>query len=243
MARFLAPFPAAARAALTAAQTRHDTVIAELVAAARPGHPSVITNELRNQLTADVQAAEDELSDARRTARAIPARARLAQTAPDTMVLDTETKLITHAIRMAAYNSESALARLLHAHYPRAEDEGRALLREAFTTAGDIHLGNGTLHMRLNPLSAPRRTRALAALCQELTATRTRYPGTDLVLHYDVKPHPSLHDPSPYVGSPGFLDDVVPGQRLDSQVAPTRPKAANWPLRRRMPPHLTVNRR
>jgi hypothetical protein len=109
---------AAARAALTAAQTRHDTVIAELVAAARPGHPSVITNELRNQLTADVQAAEDELSDARRTARAIPARARLAQTAPDTMVLDTETKLITHAIRMAAYNSESALARLLHAHYP-----------------------------------------------------------------------------------------------------------------------------
>lgn len=181
---------AAARAALTAAQTRHDTVIAELVAAARPGHPSVITNELRNQLTADVQAAEDELSDARRTARAIPARARLAQTAPDTMVLDTETKLITHAIRMAAYNSESALARLLHAHYPRAEDEGRALLREAFTTSGDIHLGNGTLHMRLNPLSAPRRTRALAALWQELTATRTRYPGTDLVLHYDVKPHP-----------------------------------------------------
>jgi hypothetical protein len=34
---------------------------------------------------------------------------------------------------MSAYNTESALARLLRPHYPRGEDEGRALLREAFT--------------------------------------------------------------------------------------------------------------
>ena len=44
--------------------------------------------------------------------------------------------------------------------------------------------------MRLEPLSAPRRTRALAALCDQLNTTRTRYPGTNLVLHYEIKPHP-----------------------------------------------------
>jgi hypothetical protein len=33
----------------------------------------------------------------------------------------------------------------------------------------------------------PRRSRAVAGLCAELTATETTYPGTDLVLVYSVK--------------------------------------------------------
>ena len=37
---------------------------------------------------------------------------------------------------------------------------------------------------------APRRTRALAALCDQLNATATRYPGTQLTLHYEIKDHP-----------------------------------------------------
>jgi hypothetical protein len=40
------------------------------------------------------------------------------------------------------------------------------------------------------PLTAPRRNQALAALCDQLTQARARYPGTGLVLRYDVKPHP-----------------------------------------------------
>jgi hypothetical protein len=44
--------------------------------------------------------------------------------------------------------------------------------------------------VRLAPASAPRRSRALAGLCTELTATATRYPGTDLTLAYSVKDHP-----------------------------------------------------
>jgi len=27
-------------------------------------------------------------------------------------------------------------------------------------------------------------------LCEHLTATQTRYPGTDLILRYEVKTHP-----------------------------------------------------
>ena len=42
------------------------------------------------------------------------------------MRLDTETKQITHAIRMAAYNAETALARNLDGHYVRADDEAYA---------------------------------------------------------------------------------------------------------------------
>jgi hypothetical protein len=105
--------------------------------------------------------------------------------------LETETKLITHAIRMAAFNAETALARALNGHYARAEDEAYALIREALGTSGDIIPGDGTLTIRLDPLSAGRHTRAIAALCTQLNATETRYPGTSLTLRYEIKNHPS----------------------------------------------------
>ena len=91
---------------------------------------------------------------------------------------------------MSAYKSESALARLLRPHYARGDDEARALLREAFTLTGDLQITGDTLHVRLDPASAPRRSYALAALCTELTDTATCYPGTDLTLAYSIKGHP-----------------------------------------------------
>ena len=105
--------------------------------------------------------------------------------------LDTETKLITHAIRMAAYNAETILARALDGCYSRTGDEAYALIREALTTSGDIIPDGQTLHVRLDPLTAPRRTRALACLCDQLNATRTIFPGTKLTLRYAVKEHQS----------------------------------------------------
>jgi hypothetical protein len=88
---------------------------------------------------------------------------------------------------MATYNAESALARMLTPHYARAEDEARSLLRETYRAPGDLEVVGNELHVRIAPLSAGRRSRALAALCQELTATETLYPGTDLRLVYSVK--------------------------------------------------------
>jgi hypothetical protein len=74
--------------------------------------------------------------------------------------------------------------------YARANDEARSLIREALTCAGDLHIADDKIHVTLNPLSAPRRTRALAAICELLNDTQTVYPGTDLVLSYSVKPYP-----------------------------------------------------
>jgi hypothetical protein len=87
-------------------------------------------------------------------------------------------------------NAEITLARALDGHYARAGDEGYALIREALTISGDICPGPGELLIRLDPLTAPRRTHALAALCDQLSQAQACYPGTDLVLRYEVKPHP-----------------------------------------------------
>jgi hypothetical protein len=136
-----------------------------------------------------LSSATSELAAAKEASRETPSHLPLGKVRPDSRLLETERKLLTHAIRMSAYNAESALARLLRPHYSRGDDEARALLREAFTLSGDLQITGDTLHVRLDPPSAPRRSRALAALCTELTDTATRYPGTDLTLAYGIKGH------------------------------------------------------
>ena len=174
-----------------AAQAQRDASLAALRNPA-PGQPVTITNQMINALDTPAEAAWRELQAAQDAAAAVPARIRLGEIAPDMIRLEAEVKQITHAIRMAAYNAETTLARALDGHYARAGDEAYALIREALTASGDICPGNGQLVIRLDPLTAPRRTRALAALCNQLNQTEARYPGTDLVLRYEVKPHPGI---------------------------------------------------
>ncbi len=194
----LVPNPAKKAAA---SQVRRAGTLAETAEAARdarllelrspaPGQPSLITSQILNQINAPAEAAWRELEEAENAAAAVPARIRLGDIAPDMARLETEVKQITHAIRMAAYNSETALARALNGHYARAGDEAYALIREALLTSGDIIPASGELLIRLDPLTAPRRTQALAALCDQLSQAHARYPGTDLILRYEAKPHP-----------------------------------------------------
>ncbi len=178
-----------AEAAAQAAETARDAALLELRSPA-PGQAAYLSNQVINALAAPVEAAWRDLDQAEQAAAAIPARIRLGALSPDMVRLDAETKQITHAIRMAAYNAETALARALDEHYARARDEAYALIREALTASGDIIPGPGQLLIRLDPLTAPRRTQALAALCDQLSQAQARYPGTDLVLRYEVKPHP-----------------------------------------------------
>jgi transposase-like protein len=174
-----------------AAQAQRDTSLAALRNPA-PGQPVTITNQMINALDAPAEAAWAELQAAQDAAAAVPARIRLDQIAPDMVRLEAEVKQITHAIRMAACNAETTLARALDGHYARAGDEAYALIREALTTSGDICPGNGQLLIRLDPLTAPRRTQALTTLCDQLNQAQACYPGTDLLLRYEVKPHPGI---------------------------------------------------
>ncbi len=133
----------------------------------------------------DIQRTE--LADLKTAARAIPVRVPVTDITPAAARLNDNTKRIHDAIRMATYNAETALARLLAPHYNRANHEARSLLHEIFTSPADIHTHNNKLHITIAPLSNPRRTRALQALCDDLTATQTLYPGTNLTLTYTTK--------------------------------------------------------
>ena len=157
-----------------------------------PAVTVLITNAAHDELTADLRAAESALDAAQGVHRAIPARLPLGQVNPGQQVLDVQTKLITHAIRIAAFNTATALARAIRVHtgYARANHEAHALVRQALTGSVDIDPHDGVLTVRLDPLPTGHATAAIAQLCEHLTATQTRYPGTDLVLRYEVKTRP-----------------------------------------------------
>ena len=123
--------------------------------------------------------------------RAIPQRVEIQDLSEGAVVkLATERKHLTDIIKMVAYQAESDLLALLRPHYARAEQEGRTLLHEIFSIAGDIRVCDTELHITLAPLSSPHRTRAAKALCDILDQTATVFPGTQLRLRFAVCPPP-----------------------------------------------------
>ena len=136
-----------------------------------------------------VDQAQAALDSLKAESATIPAKVPLGDIRPDAVRLDDERKRLHDAVRMATWNAEHALAAALRAHYARAEDEAHSLLAEAFSASADLEIIDDELHVRLEALSAPRRSRAIARLCAELNATETVYPGTNLRLVYSVKGH------------------------------------------------------
>lgn len=133
--------------------------------------------------------ARDEITKLIERRKHLPKRIPVTESVGDdeqAVTLTVEHKHFMNIVKMAVYRAETALYRLLGPHYRRHEQEGRALLREAFRASGSLTLTDGYLKVTLDPLSAPRRSRAIAALCQELNASATRIPGTSLRLQFDV---------------------------------------------------------
>ena len=186
-----------ARLVSNPARRNADTTVREAratLAAAEAGEGRATLDGRRSPATTTHMAtafadARAEIERLHAAATAIPTKIPIADIHPDAARLDPERKRIHDAIRMATYNAESALARLLAPHYARADDEARSLLHEIFRSPADLQINGNQLHVRIHPLSAPRRTRALAGLCADLTATETTYPGTNLTLVYTIKHH------------------------------------------------------
>jgi hypothetical protein len=96
-----------------------------------------------------------------------------------------ESKHFIDTIKMIAYRAESALAGEMREHLSR-EDDVRALLRRVFVTHANLRpdYEQKTLVVELHRLGSPLQDVAVARLCEELTATETHFPTTDLRLVY-----------------------------------------------------------
>jgi hypothetical protein len=140
----------------------------------------------------DLTAALKRYADVEKKRASTPRRVPVQQTIHGPVVkLATERKHLSNLIKMVAYQAESELVRAVSPHYARADDEGRSLIQAALASAADLELRDAELLVTLAPQSSPHRTRALAALCDELNRRPTRFPGTRLTLRF------ATHDPHP----------------------------------------------
>jgi transposase len=98
-----------------------------------------------------------------------------------------ERKHLTNLIKMVAYQAESDLLRLVAPHYRRAGQEGRTLLQSALASAAGLEVTRTELRITLVAQSSPHRTRAIAALCEQLNQTKTIFPGSRLRLRYAIR--------------------------------------------------------
>ena len=118
----------------------------------------------------------------------VPRRVPVQKTTDEPIVkLAPERKHLTNLIKMVAYQAESALLRIVASHYRRVNEEGRTLIQSALDSAADIEVTHRELRVTLAPMSSAHRTRAIAALCEELNRTETIFPGSRLRLTYAIR--------------------------------------------------------
>jgi predicted RNase H-like nuclease (RuvC/YqgF family) len=99
----------------------------------------------------------------------------------------TERKHFIDTIKLIAYRAETSMASLLRDKLSRADD-ARALLRQIYDTEVDLipDLENQTLTVRLHHLTQSAHDDAVRCLCDQLNATATIFPDTQLRLVYQL---------------------------------------------------------
>lgn len=154
-------------------------------------------------LSARVRQAMRRIQELETKRATLPARVPVQEVVTaDVVKLAVERKHLTDLLKMVAYQAEGDLVRLLAPHYHRTEQEGRTLIQSALAAGGDLQITDTELTVALDPLSSPHKTRALAAVCETLNATATRFPGTPLRMRFTLKPEPAKSPAFPGARNP-----------------------------------------
>jgi len=98
-----------------------------------------------------------------------------------------ERKHFVDTIKLIAYRAETSLASVLREKLARSDD-ARTLLRQIFHTEVDLSpdLQAKTLTVRLHHLAQNAHDLAVSHLCDQLNATATLFPGTELRVVYKL---------------------------------------------------------
>ena len=101
--------------------------------------------------------------------------------------LGTKGKYLIDTIKMIAYRAETAMVSTVRESMSRLED-ARSLIQAIYKTEVDLipDEQDGTLKVRLHQLANRSSGKTIQHLCNELNATCTQFPGTNLQLVYEL---------------------------------------------------------
>lgn len=96
-------------------------------------------------------------------------------------------KQFIDTIKMIAYRAETAIVNILR-EYVGKKDEVRSLVRQIFQTDADIEPDElqKILKIKLHNMTNPRNNGYVKKLCEILNQSETVFPGTNLVMVYDM---------------------------------------------------------
>jgi len=146
--------------------------------------------EIRKQaLQEEVQNMEKTLEDLKACRRVTPKHVMLSDLPEEDQFrkLGTKSKYFIDTIKMVAYRAETAMVNIVRQTMSRQED-ARSLLRGLYATEADIlpDYEKMTLKVRLHQPATRCSAVTIGHLCHELNATKTKFPGTDLWLIYEM---------------------------------------------------------
>ena len=109
--------------------------------------------------------------------------------------LSTQSKHFVDTLKMVAYRAETAMAHALREHTTQ-HDEARVRLRALYKSEADLlpDLEAKTLTVRLHHTAQRHMDVAMQKLCEELTATETVFPRTDLRMIFILGSSQNLRD-------------------------------------------------
>jgi len=110
--------------------------------------------------------------------------------------LSTHSKHFIDTIKIIAYRAETSMANVLRETMSHS-DEARCLLRALYTTEVDLlpNHEQKTLTVRLHHLGQRTSDEVIRKLCDELNATETLFPRSDLRLIFELGTAHNLRDP------------------------------------------------
>jgi hypothetical protein len=155
-----------------------------------------INNDRNLQL--EISAQTQLIDELLRQRGTLAPRCMLSQTdRAGEVKLAVERKLCSDLVKMAAYRAECQMVRRIEATFARNADEGHAFVRAVMQQTGTIAVQDRDVYITLEPMSAPRFTRALEALCAATNSDNPVYPETDWRLHFHVRQDEDRHPASP----------------------------------------------
>ncbi|MCL7489303.1 MAG: hypothetical protein M8357_14145, partial [Desulfobulbaceae bacterium] len=146
--------------------------------------------EMKKQaLREEVEEMEKTFEDLKACRRATPKHVMLSDLPEEDQFrkLGTRSKYFIDTIKMVAYRAETAMVNIIRRTMSHQE-EARSLLQGLYKTEADILPDYEKMRLKVRLHQPANRCSAVTMehLCQELNATKTKFPGTNLRLVYEM---------------------------------------------------------
>lgn len=140
-------------------------------------------------LREEVEALEQELDELKACRRATPKHVTLGDLPPEDSFrkLGMKSKYLIDTIKLIAYRAETAMVNMAR-EVMRNTDQARSLLSSLSAKEADLlpDYETGTLTVRLHQPANQSSAATFMHLCSEMSRMKTKFPGTNLTLAYEM---------------------------------------------------------